>query len=577
MVNLFPDMEGLIPQVLLIVLVAAIVIGLSTVSDKLGIAPPLILMLVGVGISFLPFVNIPSIPPDWILVIILPPLLYAAAIAIPTVDFRRDFAAVGGLAVLLVICSAVILGFIIHWILPDVNMGYCIALGAILSPTDAAATTIIRRLGVPSRVRNILQGESLLNDATSLVLLRSAVAAASASAAALASPDGTITPIPWWSILLQFFWAALGAALIGGIIGWLGLRIRKLIPLAAPATASSFLIPFVAYIFAEEVCHASGLVAVVAAGLVAAHSGPKHLDARQRLSDSANWHTLEFLLEGTVFFIMGLELRALVNDVTSTQDTVWTAVGIAALALLLAIILRGGFIAALISRLSHSSKKKIKRSKAIKDAPQDVEWKKREEIMMERRAQLKSRLKNFDSKQERKSHRVEYVSTLIQRYLADAEYLMRQPLGFKEGGLLIWGGMRGVVTLAAAQTLPLDTPHRSMMILIAFFVAAGSLIIQGGTLGWFVKGVGLDGQDSEPAGEWDRLAGQLSQAGKNWSAPAGKTVPEEMIPLMKIRAQRKALLDLRTTGTYSSSVLRHALSELDAEELAIQIRLSKGE
>ncbi|MCL1906401.1 MAG: sodium:proton antiporter [Propionibacteriaceae bacterium] len=566
-------MEHLIPQVILVVVVAAMVIGLSTVSDRLGVAPPLILMLVGVGISFLPFVEPIEIQPEWILVVILPPLLYAAAIAIPTVDFRRDFAAVGGLAVVLVIISAVILGLIIHWILPDVSMGFCIALGAILSPTDAAATTIVRRLGVPSRVRNILQGESLLNDATSLVLLRSAVAAAAAAAAA--AKDATIKPMAWWGILGDFFWAALAAAVIGALVGWLGVRVRRLIHEAAPATAASFLIPFVAYVPAELV-HASGLVAVVAAGLVSAHTGPKHIDARQRLSERANWHTVEFLLEGTVFFIMGLELKGFIEDVTATHESIWVAVGIAALALVLAIVLRGGFIAGLLHTLGRTSKKKIKRSKDIKNVGhQDVEWRKREELMLERRAQISSRLKNFDSKEERRSHRVEYFSTLIQRYLADAEYFIRQPLGFKEGGLLIWGGMRGVVTLAAAQTLPLDTPHRSLMILIAFFVAAGSLLIQGGTLGWFVKGVGLDGQDIEPAGEWDRIAKELKTAANEWSPPLGKTIAEERVPLMKIRAQRAALLDLRATGTYSSSVLSHALNELDAEELSIQIRLAK--
>jgi CPA1 family monovalent cation:H+ antiporter len=382
----------------------------------------------------------------------------------------------------------------------------------------------------------------------------------------------------WWMILGDFLWAAIGAAIIGAIIGWLGIRARKLIHLAAPATAASFLIPFVAYVIAEEVCHASGLVAVVAAGLVAAHSGPKHIDARQRLSDRANWHTVEFLLEGTVFFIMGLELKAFIEDVNSTNERIWVAVGIAALALILAIIIRGGFIAGLIRSLQRSSDKKIKLSKDIKESGStEVEFKKREEFMLERRAQIRTRLKSFDSKEERRTHRVEYVSTLIQRFLADAEYLIRQPLGFKEGSLLIWGGMRGVVTLAAAQTLPLDTPHRSLMILIAFFVAAGSLVIQGGTLGWLVKGLGLNGQDSEPKGEWDRIAQELSKAGKDWTPPAGKTIADEKIPLMKIRAQRKALLDLRATGTYSSSVLSHALNELDAEELSLQIRLSKDE
>ncbi|MDR0488036.1 MAG: sodium:proton antiporter [Propionibacteriaceae bacterium] len=559
-------MEHIPSEVFLVVLVVAIVIALSSVSDRLGIAPPLILMLVGVGISFLPFVTPIEIKPEWILMVILPPLLYGAALAIPTVDFRRDFSAVGGLAVFLVVASALIMGLIIHWIIPDVSLAYGIALGAILSPTDAAATTIARRLGVPSRVSIILQGESLLNDATALVLLRSAIAAAAATA-------GSVSV---WKVAGDFLWAALAAAAIGAVIGWLGVRVRRLIHESAGTTAMSFLIPFLAFIPAELV-HASGLVAVVAAGLVAAQKGPKHLDARQRLSEQANWHTVEYILEGAVFFIMGLELKKFILDVHQSSESLWAGLGIAALALFIITVLRGGFIAGLVKATQHTSSKKIERSEKLKDVDLDLALSKRDELLMERRAHLKARLSNWDNTEERKAHRLEYFTTLAQRYIADAEYLIRQPLGFKEGSLLIWGGMRGVVTLAAAQTLPAATPHRSLMILIAFFVAAGSLVIQGGTLGWAVKGLGLDGMDVEPEGEWERLQNELKQGAKDWKQPETKPVPDALVPLAKLRAQRAVLLELRSTGTYSSSCLAHALNELDAEELGLQIRLHQGD
>ena len=139
-------MEHIIIGVAVAVVVVAIVVALSTVSDKLGVAPPLILMLVGAGISFLPFIRIPVIQPEWILVVVLPPLLHAAAISIPTVDLRRDFSAVGGLAVLLVVIGAVVFGFIVNWLIPDIDLALGIALGVgVLGLLAAVQTQAIRR------------------------------------------------------------------------------------------------------------------------------------------------------------------------------------------------------------------------------------------------------------------------------------------------------------------------------------------------------------------------------------------------------------------------------------------------
>ncbi|MDR0783272.1 MAG: sodium:proton antiporter, partial [Propionibacteriaceae bacterium] len=344
-------------DMLIVIIVIGVVIALSVWSNRLGIAPPLILMVVGVGVSYflsIPQINleIPVIEPEWILAVILPPLLYAAAIAIPTVDLRRDFAAVGGLAVVLVIVSAVVLGFIFHWLIPGVSLPLGIAIGAILSPTDAAATTIVRRLGVPHRVGLILQGESLLNDATALVLLRSAIVAAGAVADSFSL----------WDAVGDFLWAALAAAVIGILVGWLGVQVRRIVRSPAPATAISLIVPFVAWLPAEVV-HASGLVAAVAAGLTAAHLGPKHMDARQRLAERSNWHTMEFLLEGAVFLLMGLELRTLVNDVYADHETIGVALGLAGIGFLVVLILRSGYLAIVLQ----GTKARTERQNARRD------------------------------------------------------------------------------------------------------------------------------------------------------------------------------------------------------------------
>ena len=635
------------------VLAVAVVIALSAVSDRLGIAPPLILMLVGVGISFLPFMGPVEIDPEWILAGILPPLLYAAAISIPTVELRRDFSAVGGLAIVLVVLTAGALGVIFHWLIPGISLPLAIALGAILSPTDAAATAIVKRLGVPGRVGTILQGESLLNDATALVLLRSAIAATAAT-------------VTFWGVIGDFLWAALAAVVIGIVVGWVGVQVRKLVHHSAPATAISLILPFVAYVPAEFV-HASGLVAVVAAGITSAQLGPKHLDARQRIAERANWHTLEFLLEGAVFLAMGLELSTLITDVHVEHDSLWLAVAMAGLAIVVTLVVRGIYLAFLLRGISARTSRKVKRSDTMKKArakaqetlrtrSQLVEQhlsaiegsdpstdhaigparagsdesagetvtgaggvvpgapdtnralmrprERRDSLpgldmspeILARHPELKDRFDHIDpAVHARMRDRYERVRTQIKRYLADVNYLILQPLGVKEGVLLTWAGMRGVVTLAAAQTLPTTSPHRSLLILIAFFVAAGSLVIQGGSLSFVVKKLGLAGQDSAGSDEWPRLKAELDEAGHKgvyflpdktanadpnsprtgtWHTLDGKAVPENQVPLARIRAERQVLLELRSTGEYSSQTLSTALAELDAEEMSIQLRLS---
>jgi len=548
----------------------AVVIALSTVSNRLGIAPPLILMLVGVGVSLLPFVSSIRIDPEWILAGVLPGLLYAGAVAIPTVNLRRDFFAIGGLAVLLVVISSVVLGFIIHLVIPEVGLALGIALGAILSPTDAAATTIVRRLGVSSRVGTILQGESLLNDATALVLLRSAIAAIAASVSA-------------WKVIGDFLWAALAAAVIGALVGWVGVRLRGVVHNPAPATAISFLLPFIVYILSELV-HASGLVAVVAAGIVAAELGPKYLDARQRLAERSNWQTLEFLLEGTVFLAMGLELYGLVVDLNRDHETLRLAIGVAGLAFVVIVLVRWMYVAVLVHGTSASADRRVERAERWRKAraangadgnrpPDDSRRARRRQALRERRDEVMERLDQASpAVRARFDNRLKQIRTRIRRYLADVDYLLREPLGFKEASLLTWAGLRGVVTLAAAQTLPLTTPHRSLLVLIAFMVAGGSLVLQGGTLTALVKALGLTGQDAAPEGEWAKLRAELGQAADRVPAPTDQ--PADQIALAKVHAMRQTLLDLRSAGTYTSKSLATVLAELDAEEISLQLRLS---
>ena len=168
-------------ELLIVVVIGLLVISAAaTLGPRLGFAAPLLLVVVGIGASLLPFVPEVHVEPEWILSGVLPPLLYSAAVSMPSMNFRREFTAISGLSFVLVVVSSLVVGVVFAWLVPGLGLAWGIALGAIVSPTDAVATSIVKRAGAPTRVVTILQGESLLNDATALVILRAAIAGAAA-------------------------------------------------------------------------------------------------------------------------------------------------------------------------------------------------------------------------------------------------------------------------------------------------------------------------------------------------------------------------------------------------------------
>ena len=196
--------------VTLVVVGVVLVIGVvSFFSGRIGVAAPLALTVVGVGVGAIPVVPHFDIEPEIVLTVILPPLLYAAARQVPFVDFRRNLRVIGFLAIVLVVLSAVLVGVLVHliWAIP---LALAIALGAVVAPPDAvAATSLGKRLGLPPRIVTILEGEGLVNDATALVLLSTMLSIVSVTEQ---SPDG-------WMIALTFLWSIVGAVIIGGILG----------------------------------------------------------------------------------------------------------------------------------------------------------------------------------------------------------------------------------------------------------------------------------------------------------------------------------------------------------------------
>jgi CPA1 family monovalent cation:H+ antiporter len=548
-------------EAILIAVVAVLVIAAATaVGPRLKIAGPLLLVLLGLGVSLLPFVPPFELDPEVILVGVLPPLLYSSAVALPAIEFRRDVRPISGLAVILVLVSAVALGFFFHAVIPGLDLYLAIALGAILSPTDAVATSIAKRLGISRRVTTWLDGESLLNDATSLVILRTMVATA------------VMGSVPEGGIIGAFAWGVFIAVVVGALVGYLNLRIRALISHSAANTAIGFIVPFVAYL-PTEALGGSGLVAAVMAGIVTGQGAARRFTPEQRLSDELNWRTVELVLEGAVFLVMGLELKELLDSTAADgQGGLARAGALALTAVLIILAARAGYVGLLVwveSRRGRRAGDRLPRARA---------W-------LERVP--------------------ERARPGVTRLVADLEYHRTTPLGWRHGVVMVWAGMRGVVTLAAAQTLPQETPARDLLVLVAFFVAVGSLVVQGSTLPWLVRLLRLDAETDETVGREERLRldGELRSAAAAAIADDlrrrnGDPFPPEMLArvgdrytrppdedttaavrdilelrLALIRTMRERLTELSSDGTFSTAVLRHALAELDADELSLELRL----
>lgn len=572
-----------------LVLGIVLVAGANALGPKVRVAPALILVPVGVAISFLPAVSAIEIDPEWILVGVLPPLLYSAAVSMPTMNFRRDFGAISGLSVVLVLISAVVLGFVLHWLIPGVGLAAGIALGAIISPTDAVATAMVKKLGAPSRVVAVLEGESLLNDATALVLLRAAVAAMAGG-------------ISFGGVAVNFVWAVVAAVVIGLVIGAANLWIRARVTNSTVNTAISFTVPYLAYLPAEHL-GASGLVAAVVAGLVTGRGAAKFFKPQHRVSDAQNWRTVELILEGGVFLLMGLELWGLLGDVHEEHSSVLTALWIGLVALAITIAVRAAFVGPLVSSLARSARRGKKLKPRLQDMGDRLVDADGEPTELPIRSPF-GRNRSHDDSPTHTPEQVARFSIRLNRKIADIDYYLAAPLGAKEASVVVWAGMRGVVTVAAAQTLPADTPSRSLLILIAFTVAVASLLIQGGTLGPFMRKLALPDTSADDAEERAQLHRELrgvaqdamkesdlladepglrdrigqfmrtAEEAEDQETGLASVGRESFIRLRQamIDRQRAVLLDLRDQGTYSAEVLTAELAILDAEEISLQMR-----
>ncbi|RKE64421.1 sodium:proton antiporter [Microbacterium sp. AG238] len=555
-------------------ILGVVAIALSTsLSKRLGVAGPLILVAVGLAASWLPILDDFEVDPELILVGVLPPLLYAAAVRLPAVEFRRDLPSISGLAVALVVVSALAVGGFLTLVLPQLGFPLAVALGAVLSPSDAVATSIVKRLGISPRVVTILEGESLINDATALVLLRSAIAAV-AGGFAFADTVGT------------FVWGIVAAVIVGVVVGGVNLRVRARMNTVA-ATALGFIVPFVAYLPTEHL-GGSGLVAAVASGITTGQGAARRFTAEQRVSDEINWRTVELVLEGGVFLVMGLELRGILDDNFQQQSGPGKAILLALGSLAILLSIRAVYVAGLIF----------------------VQGRRARLRQRDRLEQISEHLDNLSPDVARRGRnpgaarrRLESMRSRVTRAFNDLDYYEASPLGWKHGTIIVWAGMRGVVTLAAAQTLPRDTPERELLILTAFLVAVISLLLQGLTLPGLVRALRIPSTvaDSsllreeeqaldaelrtaaidrladptlavEEGGRWDARTLTIARRRLEHAADEDAGALARELQLLLIGAMRSRLLELSREGAFSSEVLRESQRRLDSQQVSLEMR-----
>lgn len=602
-----------------------IIVASQFIAPKVGVASPLILLGVGLAIGFLPQVGAIEIAPHIILEIVLPPLLFSAAVRMPTMDFRREMQAVAMLAIPLVFISSFAIGFLINWMVPQISLAWGVALGAVLSPTDAVAVSIAKRSGVSHRIITVLEGEGLFNDATSLVLL------AAAMNAGLASDNDALNP----ALLTGRVLVALGIAIVVGlIVGEVGVRIRSIIKDSSTDTVFSFAMPFIASIPAEHV-GGSGLVAAVVAGLVVSGRRAGMISAQNRRFSQQNWSTMTLMLESGIFLAMGLQAFGIIEDADGDGGGLARAAVIAVIAGSLIMVIRALFIAFMLTWLDHRRKHRKRRYHAEAERLEAFEHRMAQacvvdsEVLASRNLSEEQWLRTMNLW--RRRLRIRERQHAVRR--SDIDYFENEPLGPREGSVIVWAGMRGAITLAAAQTISSDAPMRSFLLTIALFIASGALVIQGLSLPWLIRLIKpkmasadiseeereelrqvmssalvdtalaqaikeVDAQTLLSAGV-SRTLSRLGNVVDLKSSPSllasseplpdtdgeNEAIPVEMseeeversftrdqireLALEAIQAQRDALLQARDEGIFSSAALEGALARLDNEEILL--------
>ncbi|MGW4943109.1 cation:proton antiporter [Actinoplanes sp. NPDC004185] len=503
-----------------ILLIAGAGIAVSALAHRRGVQPGLVIVALAAGISFVPGVPRLELDSELILAIVVPPLLYSATRNASATGFGQNLRSIIDLGVLLVVLTAGALGVVTSWLLPSIGLAAAFVLGTVLAPPDTITTVSHgKELGLPRRVTSILTGESLVNDATALTLFSIAVAAVAGEHTSWGA--GTLE-------LLRN--AALGAA-IGGLLTAATLLLRKRLGNPTLETTLVLLVPFTAFLLAEQV-EASGIIAVVSAAfLISANTSldPRHQYPgayRTRLQEDAFWPVVDFLLETFVFAYIGLQLRFVLDDLAAEPEPGLSRTLIAAGVLLIAaVLLRLVGVFLLFGRWRMGDR--LARARLARDPGRAA-----------RIAQRRSRGRREDRDRTR----------------------LAAP-GVRESVVVGWTGMRGILTLAAAAAVPESVPGRDAIQAIALFVTLGTLLLQGTTIRLLVRWLRLD-----VSGEEEQARAMLAR-GVEIATAAGDGYDQQRLAVSEAMMRRE--LDEETARRLIGDIdLRQAAASTLGQGLA---------
>ncbi|RYE77872.1 MAG: Na+/H+ antiporter [Oxalobacteraceae bacterium] len=457
---------------LLLALVAASV-ALAYLAQRLRVPLAVSLIFGGIALAFVPGVGTVELEPELVLALFLPPLLQASAYRTDWPAFQFNLRPILLLAVGAVFFTAAAVALVTKLLVPGMPWWAAITLGAIVAPPDAvAAAAVLKQVKLPKRIVTVLEGESLINDASSLVLYRLAVAATIAGSFSLGQG------------VLQFFGAAIGGTLAGWLVGRAAMWVFSRIEDTLLDVTVSLLAGFIAYFLAEQV-HVSGVLAAVACGLVLGRQQHAEFTAQTRLAVANIWEFVEFLLTALIFILIGLQLRGIVERLEGYDAANLTLLGLAVSTTLIVSRFIWVFPSVVLPRLLSRSLRK------------------------------------------------------------------RDPMPpWSYPTILSWAGMRGVVSLAAALALPARFPGRDIIVFLAFCAIFATLVVQGTTLGWLIRRLGLFEEEDTALPEPDTAQARAELAAASLEAvqehleidgSEHAEAAEELVEEYKVRAERASI------------------------------------
>lgn len=459
-------MDGI--QLLLVVVGA---IGVTALAQRKGLQPALVVVLIAAAVSFVPGMPRFELAPELILSAVAPPLLYSAALDFSFVSFAKGLRPILSLGVGMVVVSTLATGVVAAWAVPGLTLVSGLVLGAVVAPPDAVtALAIGRQLGLPRRLMTILTGESLVNDAAALTIFSVTVAAATGTHTVLSNP-----------VLLFIYAAGLGILVglaVAGLVQWIRMRLRD----SGLETALSLIVPFVAYLVAQQL-EASGVLAVVAAGFWLGHHDADASFAT-RLQGRQFWATAGVLLEAFVFAYMGLQCRFVFDDLAASGLPAGSFALAAAAVFGTVLLIRPLWVFLTYGNqvLQHRTLRRL--------------------AELPRFARLASRRSARPRGQSRQGHpgHSGHPEPDRDRRIAPANLVV-----------VSWTGMRGVITLAAAAGIPVLAaggqvfPGRAAIQALAFVVTIGTILVQGLTLPPLIRVLGISAPEAELRGRAHEL------------------------------------------------------------------------